>query len=111
MTAAAILVGAPWLLWALFVMIMGIYRAHLNKRLTTITKILAAPWVAIGYVLDMLVNITVASLLFWEPPWELLVTSRLQRHARATSGGWRHRRALWICDSLLDPFDPTGNHC
>ena len=75
-----------------------------------LTKILAAPWVVIGYALDVLVNVTVASLIFWEPPWELLVTTRLQRHIDARYG-WRHRRAQWICDHLLDPFDPTGNHC
>ena len=101
---------SPWLLWALYVMVMGIYRAHLDGRLTTVTKVLAAPWVALGYALDVLVNFAIASLVFWEPPRELLVTSRLQRHVGASTG-WRHRRAVWICDHLLDPFDPGGNHC
>lgn len=105
------LIFAPWLLWAMYVMVMGIYRAHLDKRLTTTTKILAAPWVVIGYGLDVIVNLTIASLVFWEPPWELLVTSRLKRHIDAAAGGWRHRLAVWICDRLLDPFDPTGHHC
>ncbi len=113
MTAALVLTLAvsPWVLWAMYVMVMGIYRAHLDKRLTTVTTILAAPWVAIGYLVDALVNLTFASILFWEPPWELLVTGRLKRHIAAISGGWRHRLAMWICDRLLDPFDPTGNHC
>ena len=110
MTPLIVLALSPWLLWAMYVMVMGIYRAHLDKRLTTTTKILALPWVVVGYVLDVLVNVTVASLVFWEPPWELLLTSRLQRHIDANHG-WRHRRAQWICDRLLDPFDPTGNHC
>lgn len=110
MIELAPIVFSPWLLWAAYVLVMGIYRAHLDKRLTTVTKILAAPWVVIGYALDVLVNVTVASLVFWEPPWELLVTTRLQRHIDARYG-WRHRRAQWICDHLLDPFDPTGNHC
>ena len=112
MTAAAIalLVLSPWCLWALYIMVMGVYRAHLDKRLTPVTKVLAAPWVALGFAIDVLVNVTFASVVFLEPPWELLVTSRLQRHIQATTG-WRHRLATWICDRLLDVFDPTGNHC
>ena len=111
MTTAAALILSPWILWALYVMVMGIYRAHLDKRLTTVTKVLAAPWVLLGYALDVLVNFTFASLIFAEPPQEWLVTTRLQRHIQAGRGGWRHALAAWICDHLLDVFDPTGNHC
>ena len=113
MTVAVVLslVFAPWLLWALYILVMGIYRAHLDKRLTRLTYALAMPWVALGFALDVVVNVTVASLLFLEPPWELLVTSRLKRHIAASAGGWRHRLAVFICDHLLDVFDPTGNHC
>ena len=107
----ALLAFSPWLLWAAYVLVMGIYRAHLAKRLGAFTTALALPWVLLGYALDVLVNLTAASVLFVELPGELLVTSRLQRHVDATAGGWRHRLALWICDHLLDPFDPTGNHC
>jgi len=110
-TAILLLAAAPWILWAAYVMVMGIYRAHLDKRLTPATKVLALPWVVIGYALDVVVNLTFASLIFLEPPLELLVTKRLQRHVDATAGGWRHKLAWWICDHLLDPFDPTGNHC
>ena len=102
---------SPWLLWGMYVLVMGIYRAHLSKRLTAFATALALPWLVIGYALDMLVNLTFASLLFAELPGELLVTSRLQRYVDATAAGWRHRLALWICDHLLDVFDPTGNHC
>lgn len=113
MSAALILlvVFAPWLLWALYVMVMGVYRAKLDGRLTPLTTALAAPWLVLGYVVDVAVNFTFASLLFLEPPWELLVTSRLQRHIQAGAGGWRHDLACWICDHLLDVFDPTGHHC
>lgn len=110
-TAAVLLIAAPWLLWALYVMVMGIYRAKLDDRLTPLTTIMAAPWIALGYVVDVLVNVTFASLIFLEPPHELLVTSRLHRHIEASSGGWRHRLAKWICSQMLDVFDPTGQHC
>lgn len=109
-TTLVLLLALPWLLWALYVMVMGVYRAHLDKRLTTTTKVLAAPWVAFGFAVDIAVNIAVASLLFIELPEELLVTKRLQRHLLATTG-WRCRLARWICVHMLDLFDPTGKHC
>lgn len=109
-SALVLLVVAPWILWALYVMVMGVYRAHLARRLTTTAKILAAPWVVFGFAVDVLVNITLASVIFLEPPRDLLVTSRLQRHV-TTTNGWRRDLAVWICNHLLDVFDPSGNHC
>jgi hypothetical protein len=108
--ALVFLALSPWLLWALYVMVMGIYRAHLDKRLTPTTRVLAAPWVALGFAIDILVNFTFASVVFLEPPGELLVTSRLQRHSKAAFG-WRRDLSVWVCSHLLDVFDPTGNHC
>ena len=49
-------------------------------------------------------------LAFWERPREWLVTKRLQRHIAARTG-WRCTLAAWICDRVLDPFDPRGEHC
>ncbi len=106
----AALVLAPWALWALYVLVMGVYRAKLSGRLGPAATILAAPWVLLGFALDVLVNLTAASLLFAEPPREWKVTQRLQRHQLA-GDGWRADLARWICDHLLDVFDPTGNHC
>lgn len=63
-----------------------------------------------GLALDVVMQLTVFSLLFLELPRELLVTKRLIRHKRA-GYGWRYRLAVWICVSLLDPHDPSGCHC
>jgi hypothetical protein len=54
--------------------------------------------------------VTIASLVFLELPREWLVTDRLQRHMHK-SIGWRFWLAKYICDHLLDVFDPSGNHC
>jgi hypothetical protein len=109
----AAVVGFLWVFWGLYVLVMGIYRAHLAKRLTPVTTALSLPFVLLGYAMDVLTNITVASLVFLEPPREFLVTTRLQRHIASTyaRGGWRKRLATWVCDHLLDVFDPTGDHC
>lgn len=110
LTFAAYTLAFLWAFWAMYVLVMGIYRAHLAKRLTAVTLCLSAPFIVAGYLMDVVANVTVASLVFLEPPRELLVTSRLQRYV-AQKNGWRFRIADWICNHLLDVFDPSGNHC
>ena len=107
---AAYTLAFLWAFWAMYVLVMGIYRAHLSKRLTAVTLCLSSPFIAAGYLMDVVANLTIASLVFLEPPRELLVTSRLQRYV-AQENGWRFRIANWICNHLLDVFDPSGNHC
>lgn len=99
-----------WAFWAIYVLVMGLYRAYLAKRLTPLTIALSVPILAVGYAMDALTNLTLASLIFAEPPREVLVTTRLKRHI-AESAGWRFVLALYVCDNLLDVFDPTGDHC
>lgn len=108
--AAAILF--LWVFWGLYVLVMGVYRAHLAKRLTRITYALGLPWVAIGYGVDILAQYTLACLFFLDLPerGEHLVTDRLKRYI-ADGVGWRAKKAEWICTHLLDVFDPSGNHC
>lgn len=99
-----------WALWAFYVFTMGVYRLHLSKELKGINAILAWPLVFVAYAIDILVNITPATIMFLDLPRELLVTSRLQRYMRQGSG-WRCIVATYICDNMLDIFDPKGNHC
>lgn len=99
-----------WLLWALYVLTMGLYRAKLAGRLHGLARVMGMPLVALAFALDIVVNKTIASVLFLEWPKETLVTSRLQRHI-ASGSGWRFKLANAICNQLLDPFDPKGQHC
>lgn len=106
-----ILVGL-YLFWCLYIAVMGCYRAHLNGRLTGITKILAYPLVVVGILFDVFFQYTLFNLIFMDLPkfGEHLVTSRLKRYI-AGKDGWRKERAKYICNNLLDMFDPTGEHC
>lgn len=99
-----------WAFWYCYILVMGLYRAHLAGRLNRFTYALALPALLVGYAMDVLANLTIASVVFLEPPREWLVTSRLQRYI-AHGTGWRAAKARWICDNLLDVFDPSGNHC
>lgn len=112
MTALTLLLWSAvylWAFWGLYVLVMGIYRAKLAGRLTSLHMVLGAPYVLIGYFVDVFANCTIAWIFFWERPRELLVTTRLKRYVEQT--GWRRKVAVWICDRLLDIYDPTGNHC
>ena len=96
--------------WCAYVLVMGIYRAHLADRLVGLNKVMALPVVAVAYAMDVAANWIIAPLVFLDWPREALVTSRLIRYKRDDLG-WRGRLAGFICERLLDVFDPTGDHC
>lgn len=99
-----------WLFWGVYVLVMGIYRAHMQDRLTKITLVLSIPFILLGYIMDVLANIFIATIIFLELPREWLVTARLIRH-RDKSKGWRSKLSAFICEHILDVFDPKGSHC
>ena len=106
---AVYLLAYLWFFWYAFVLVMGLYRAHLDKRLTYLTYALAAPAVLVGALMDVFANMLIATLIFWEKPSEWLVTQRLTRLKRYND--WRGSVARYVCNNLLDPIDPTGGHC
>lgn len=69
--------------------------------------------VALGLVLDVLYNVVAGTILFLDPPRELTFTARLKRYRRGDRPvtSWRYRLATWICRELLNPHDPSGEHC
>lgn len=111
MTYLLLIPAYLWAFWLAYILVMGLYRAHLNGRLTTLTYSLAMPVLVIGYVMDVIAQYTFATVFFLDLParGEHLVTDRLKRYSAGS--GWRKSKADWICTNLLDVFDPTGNHC
>lgn len=109
---AAFIVLYLYAFWVAYIAIMGAYRAHLAGRLVGVQRVLAVPLVVIGFALDCFAQYTIATLFFFDAPepGDYLVTARLKRYMRAPDT-WRGRAAQYICDNLLDPFDPTGDHC
>lgn len=98
--------------WYAYILIMGLYRAHLAGRLTGLAKWLAYPAVIVGWLMDWFANVFIASIIFGELPQSFseLVTQRLTRYKNGNYG-LNSIRAEWICVNLLDVFDPTGTHC
>ena len=99
-----------WVFYGLYVLVMGVYRAHLSGNLKWYHYCLLGPWVAVGFSVDVVCNITLAAITFWEIPKEWLVTTRLTRY-RAKGTPEQQSIAAFICEDLLDLFDPTGDHC
>lgn len=121
-----------WLFYALYVFTMSVYRAKLSGRLCGFSLLLLYPFVLMAALVDVLCQLTIATVFFLELPrtcwqrttltlWgrtfdmtylyiEPLVTKRLQRY-HGGNYGWRTIVAAYVCDKLLDPFDPDGNHC
>lgn len=106
----------------LYILIMGVYRAHLDKRMTPALRTLIYPVVVVGLVVDLLANWTIASAWFrelpkvdvsWPPKRPDLVTTRLTRYLSDSYPEGRNKKhAGIICRHLLDPFDPNPEgHC
>lgn len=96
-------------MWTLYLAVMHLDTARRQGQLTMAAKVAGYPVLLVALAVDVLFNATWGSLLFLEPPRELLFTHRISRLNDAT--GWRGRLACWFCLELLDPFDPRGKHC
>jgi hypothetical protein len=129
MTIAIYTLLVCWVFWHGYIHAMGLYRARLKGRLVGLPLVLSIPVVLVTFILDVILQFTVASLVFWEKPtgvgfetrkvkgvtvpWPVgdwFVTDRLRRYI-AQGEGWRFKVADVICYRLTDPFDPTGAHC
>lgn len=77
--------------------------------LTITPKVLLAPVALLAVFMDVLFNVTFASLLFFDAPREAMFTKRLDRY-KTEGAGWRYTVAVWLCKNLLDPFQ-SGGHC
>lgn len=91
--------------WLFYLAAMNLIK--LKDQLHGFAKFNGYILVTIGVILDVLLNWIVGSILFLEIPREFLLTERLQRHKKGK--GWRYKLAYWLCENLLNPFDP--GHC
>lgn len=95
--------------WVWFLAVMQL--AAKRDQLHSVVLALATLVLWIGLVLDFILTVVVGTLIFLSWPREWKFTDRLKRHLMRESADWRYREARWICDRLLNPFDPKGRHC
>ena len=99
-----LVVGFTW-----FFYLAAMHLKHNKENINPVSKIFGYPWILFAYVLDVLFNWIVGTILFVEFPKELLFTTRVSRHIKGN--GWQSKVAIFCCKYLLDPFDPSGLHC
>ena len=101
--------------WTLFVLCWILYLAIMNlaehrDRLHPVAKFHAYFVILpVGYVVDALLNLMVCAI-FLRIPRDWLLTGTLKRTIN-NNDGWRCATAAWICEHLLNQFDPKGRHC
>lgn len=96
------------LFFYLYVASMAMVRAHKEQKLNKLLWALCVPFVVFSLIVDVLNNIFIFTILFFELPKELTVTERLKRHAKQHT--FRGKFARWFGDTLLNAFDHTGDH-
>ena len=102
--------GLFYLLWIFYLAVMNLARAKRNGTLSKTALYLGTPVLVIGFTLDVIINVFVMTPMMLELPKELTVSSRLKRHNQdVTTEPWRKAIVRWF-ESILDAFDPSGNH-
>lgn len=100
---------AIYALWVYFLACMALERARNEGRLSKPALALGLCVLWPGYLLDVAVNVTVCTVVFLELPREWTVSTRVSRLEEGD--GYRKAVAVWVCQNLLNPFDPSGKHC
>lgn len=95
--------------YALYLSVMALFRAYKAGTMPIASKVFGYQILAVGLIVDVVMNLTLFSVFFLELPREWLVTTRLKRHIHQS--GFRGWMARFLCHEILSPFDPTGSHC
>ena len=98
-------IGTLYLMWLAYV--LAIHVINRWDELPLASKVLGAPPALAAFVADVALNWTLATVLFLDLPREATITTRLHRYQK--TAGPRARIARWVCQHLLNPFDP--DHC
>jgi amino acid transporter len=115
--------ASAYALWVFFLAAMNLIQARDEGALPTWAHRLGLPVILVGIVIDVVVQLTIACVIFLELPHEMTVSGRVKRWVEGpkfigypdgppTKGlrWWRYSVALWMRLNLLKPFDRTGGH-
>lgn len=113
MKLTAIILGsiyAFYILWIAYLAIMNLKKARDENTLTKFTYYFSFPLLFMGYLLDIIINFLVGTVVFVDLPREFTLSSRLSRYVDDQPKSWRADVAKVLAKNLLDPFDPDGKH-
>lgn len=115
-----------WIFYLGFAAAISVYRLWLLNKLNVWNKTLYSPLLLLFGTIDVILNYTVANIIFgvfsynWVPPSKCYtLSSRFQvYHTSLNLDGTPHNTtpfekdfATFICEQLLNPIDPSGQHC
>ncbi len=107
MVALVIYLGLGlYLFWLLFLSCMALKWRW--QVLSKPVKAASLPAVVVVGIVDIVFNLTLGSLIFWDRPRQWTFSQRVSRYKGLSD--WRAPVARWICSNLLDPFE-VGGHC
>lgn len=91
-------------IWLRYLAVMALKRARNEGKLSRAAFAIGLTLFIPAYVLDILGNLIICTVLFLDWPRETLITGRIQRYVDGPDG-WRRRMAVWFAVHLLNPFD------
>ncbi len=95
-----------------FLFYLAIMNAIRNKpNISKPAWVFIAPIALVGVIFDFLLNVVIMTVLFFDLPREFLFTKRLERYRTTQVGTRREKAACFICEKLLNAFDPKNKHC
>jgi hypothetical protein len=102
-------------IWSALIVFYTLYLAAINfyehwRDTSRLVVVIASPVLLTMIVCDVVMQMTLFTLIFLDIPRDFLVTQRLIRY-RAQETGWRKHWADEICTRALNPFDPSKHHC
>lgn len=108
----AAMIASPVILFGFYLAYVTLRVARDNGKLAQTPLVVRAVCWAIlitGFVLDMLFNVTIGTVMFRELPEirRLTFTARCSKHLK--SEGFRGDMARFVCDGWLNPFQ--AGHC
>lgn len=109
MLYAAYSMLAFWALWVLFLATMNLGQSKAEGKLHGFALGAGYTVLAVGLLVDFVVQVTVATVILLELPRELTVSGRVERLCRE-GHGYRLALAVWFRRVLLAPFDRSGGH-
>ena len=99
--------------WFSYIAVMKLKEMRNNGQLTKLglfAKLNA--YIGLGWALVKDAGLVmIFSILLWNLPRAFTLTSMLKRLQKTDAGKWRGKSASWLCDKLLNQFDPSGKHC
>ena len=97
--------------WFSYIAVMTLKKMRDSGELANLgrfAKVSAYAGLGLALVKDAIL-VLIFSIILWTLPREFTLTAMLKR--LKAGGGRRGAAAAWLCDRLLNQFDPSGPHC